>query len=125
MAIGSTARSLRTFPTHRATPPFPTCSSSKRNKSCENDPVKTEAKFLVRRPRAIHRAVVFATLVFATMQLVAQTNGVDLLKLYPTTLTVGDTERGRPWKFAEADIFSVSKFKLNIGGKLQVETGPA
>jgi hypothetical protein len=52
---------------------------------------------------------------------------VDLLKRYPTRLTEGDpaADRARPWEFSEADIFRLSRFQLEMGNKLRLETGPA
>ena len=52
---------------------------------------------------------------------------IDLLKRYPTQLTLGDTkpDRARPWKFSETDIFQVSSFNLTSGDHFRVETGPA
>jgi hypothetical protein len=51
---------------------------------------------------------------------------LDLLKRYPTTLTAGDTsgDRARPWDFTEADVFRLSRFKLEVD-KLRLEIGPA
>jgi C-terminal processing protease CtpA/Prc len=56
-----------------------------------------------------------------------QAQSVDLLKRYPTELTVGDTvpERARPWEFTSADVFRVSQFHLEVGKefRVDVETG--
>ena len=56
-----------------------------------------------------------------------QAQGVDLLKRYPTELTVGDTapERARPWEFTSTDVFRVSRFHLEVAKELRVdvETG--
>jgi beta-lactamase regulating signal transducer with metallopeptidase domain len=53
-----------------------------------------------------------------------QQKGVDLLIKYPTTLTSGDAvpARARPWQFTEADIFQVSRFTVEVGKLLRVET---
>jgi hypothetical protein len=61
----------------------------------------------------------------ATLALPA--SAVDLLQRYPTTLTAGmlQPERARPWQFTPNDIFHVSKFHLEVGQQLKVETGPA
>jgi hypothetical protein len=52
---------------------------------------------------------------------------VDLLKKYPTKLTLGDAapERARPWEFTAADVFRVSRFTFAVGEDLKVEIGPA
>ena len=56
-----------------------------------------------------------------------QSPGTDLLKKYPTTLTAGDAapNRARPWQFTETDIFQVSRFTLEVGKELRVETQTA
>ncbi len=53
--------------------------------------------------------------------------GVDLLQRYPTTLTAGllDPSQARSWQFTPNDIFRVSRFQLQAGAQLKVETGPA
>jgi RNA polymerase sigma-70 factor (ECF subfamily) len=52
---------------------------------------------------------------------------VDLLERYPTTLTAGVLEAGqaRRWQITPSDIFRVSRFRLEVGTQLKVETGPA
>jgi hypothetical protein len=54
-------------------------------------------------------------------------NPVDLLKRYPTTLRAGDlnAEHARPWEFTAADVFQVSRFRLEVTNQLTVETGVA
>src|SRR5208337_70288 len=56
-----------------------------------------------------------------------QSPGTDLLKKYPTTLTAGDAapNRARRWQFTETDIFQVSRFTLEVGKDLRVETQTA
>lgn len=51
---------------------------------------------------------------------------VDLLKQYPTTLTVGDTDptHARQWQFDSKDIFALSQFDF-AAGDLRVKTGAA
>jgi Peptidase family S41/Tricorn protease C1 domain len=52
---------------------------------------------------------------------------MDLLTLYPTSLTAGDTapERARAWDFTDQDIFRLTHFTFEAGKDLHVETGPA
>ena len=52
---------------------------------------------------------------------------VDLLKEYPTTLTVGDvaSDRARPWAFTAADVFRLSRFTFAVAEELRIEIGPA
>lgn len=52
---------------------------------------------------------------------------IDLLQKYPTHLSAGDTdgEKARPWEFSSADIYRISKFKLQIAEELKVEVGAA
>jgi hypothetical protein len=52
---------------------------------------------------------------------------VDLLQRYPTTLTSGVTQpdQARPWQFTPSDVFRVSRFHLEVGDKLKVDTGAA
>ncbi len=54
-------------------------------------------------------------------------SGVDLLALYPTTLSAGLTnaDQALPWDFAAADIFQLSGFSFQVGQGFKVETGPA
>ena len=58
--------------------------------------------------------------------LAAPANAVDLLQRYPTTLTKGDVapDRARAWEFTTADLFRLSRFKLEVAD-LKVETGLA
>ncbi len=52
---------------------------------------------------------------------------VDLLQRYPTTLTTGalEPDQARPWQFTASDIFRVSRFHLEVGDQLKIESGPA
>ncbi len=52
---------------------------------------------------------------------------IDLLQRYPTSLTVGDSDpdRARAVEFAQADLFSVSRFQFPVGDQLRLELGPA
>ena len=54
---------------------------------------------------------------------------LNLLAIYPTTLTVGDTDpnHARPWEFTVDDIYSLSKFSysFNKNDSLKIDTGPA
>jgi hypothetical protein len=52
---------------------------------------------------------------------------VDLSQRYPTKLTAGDAnpDQARSWEFTGGDIFRLTQFRLDIGGELRVETGPA
>jgi hypothetical protein len=61
----------------------------------------------------------------ATLALPAK--ALDLLQRYPTTLTAGLLEPGqaRPWQFTAQDIFKVSRFHLEVGDQLTMDTGPA
>ena len=61
----------------------------------------------------------------ATLALPAR--AVDLLQRYPTTLTTGLLTAGqaRSWQLTPEDIFRVSRFRLEVGEQLKVETGPA
>jgi hypothetical protein len=54
-------------------------------------------------------------------------SAVDLLERYPTPLTAGDSQpdHGRAWNFNQQDIFRVSKFELQVGDQLKVETDSA
>jgi hypothetical protein len=47
--------------------------------------------------------------------------------VYPTTLTQGDLnpDHARPWQFTNSDIFRLTGFSFQVGGALQVNTGPA
>ena len=56
-----------------------------------------------------------------------QAKGVNLLEKYPTTLTAGDAEpeHARAWRFTPADVFQLSRFTLEVGKALRVETGVA
>jgi hypothetical protein len=58
---------------------------------------------------------------------VSSATAVDLLKWYPTKLTSGLLEpaQARPWQLNQNDIFCVSSFRLEVAGRLKVETGPA
>lgn len=49
----------------------------------------------------------------------------DWFDRYPTTLTAGDTTRGRPWTFSEDDIFALSSFQLKQGDQLDIAAGAA
>ncbi|MFB3786309.1 MAG: S41 family peptidase [bacterium] len=55
----------------------------------------------------------------------AGAENIDLLQRYPTTLTAGDTSRGRPWTFSEDDIFALSSFQVKMGSQLDIELGTA
>lgn len=57
----------------------------------------------------------------------APDSSLDLLKHYPTKLTVGDAvpSRARPWEFTAQDIFQVRHFKFQLGQQLRVELGSA
>lgn len=70
----------------------------------------------------LHLAILAAPLAVS-----AGTNELDLLQLYPTTLTAGDAtpDNARPWAFSERDIFRLTQFRLRVGGDLQLETGAA
>ena len=54
---------------------------------------------------------------------------LNLLAIYPTTLTVGDTDpnHARPWEFTVDDIYSLSKFSysFNKNDSLKIDAGPA
>jgi hypothetical protein len=52
---------------------------------------------------------------------------VNLLERYPTTLTGGvlDPNQARPWQFTPNDLFRLSRFQLETGEQLKVETGLA
>jgi hypothetical protein len=86
-----------------------------------------------RRPGQSRAWAVFAAaLILAAISLCrAQENGpsnaVNLLKRYPTTLTVGDTapEHARPWQFSTADIFQLSQFSLDAAQNLHIQAGPS
>ena len=69
----------------------------------------------------------FQVLCFLLAALGVQSEPIDLLQRYPTTLTAGDTtpERARPWEFAKDDIFRISQFRFVVGSDLRVEVGPA
>jgi RNA polymerase sigma-70 factor (ECF subfamily) len=62
-----------------------------------------------------------------TATLALPAGAVDLLQRYPTTLTGGILAPGqaRPWQFTPGDIYRVSRFRPDVGGRLKVETGPA
>ncbi len=70
-------------------------------------------------------AVVIAGLALTNAREDKPSKGIDLLERYPTSLTAGDTApaNARPWQFTEDDIFQVSRFSLEIGKQLRVETG--
>lgn len=57
----------------------------------------------------------------------APANATDLLQRYPTTLTGGILQgnQARPWQFTPGDIYQISRFHLEVGGQLKVETGVA
>jgi len=75
----------------------------------------------------IFRITLAATLLELAAAPAAQARAVDLLQRYPTSLTAGLLEPGqaRPWQFTPADIFRVSRFSLQVGQQLKVQTGPA
>ncbi len=52
---------------------------------------------------------------------------IDLVNVYPTSLTTGDTapERARAWEFTNQDIFRLTHFRFEAGKDLRVETGLA
>ena len=54
-------------------------------------------------------------------------NTVNLLAIYPTSLTGGDTVNSRPWEFKLDDIYSLSRFSysFNKNGSLLIDVGPA
>ena len=56
----------------------------------------------------------------------ADTGGLNLLQIYPTTLTQADLDlyHARPWEFTNSDIFRLTGFGFQAGA-LRVETGPA
>lgn len=72
-------------------------------------------------------AVVIAGLALTNARDEVQSNGVDLLKRYPTTLKAGDAvpSRARPWEFTPQDIYRVVRFKIEVGQQLSVEVGSA
>jgi Bacterial Ig-like domain len=74
-----------------------------------------------KRIRILVLAATFSLLVGSTAA------AVNLLEKYPTKLTTGLLEpaQARAWQFNQNDIFRVSSFQLEVGGKLKVETGPA
>ncbi len=57
----------------------------------------------------------------------AKVKNVNLLKIYPTTLTHGRTDpsKARAWKFTKSDVYLISEFNLKIKDDLQVRVGPA
>jgi len=73
----------------------------------------------------VKRHTLWLWLVLAAVAAGAQP--VDLLKRYPTRLTVGDAnpDHARPWVFTERDIYRVSRFSLVVGEELRVELGAA
>jgi len=68
---------------------------------------------------------ILATLVLACLP--ARGESVDLLKKYPTKLTVDDAspDRARPWEFTGKDVFRISQFVFAAGDDLKIETGAA
>jgi hypothetical protein len=61
------------------------------------------------------------------LMLCTTATAVDLLLRYPTKLTAGLLEpaQARAWQFNQNDLFRVSSFRLEVAGKLKVDTGPA
>jgi len=68
-----------------------------------------------------------AALVGLAATLALPARAVDLLQRYPTTLTGGilEPEQARLWQFTPQDIFSLSRFRLEAGQQLKLETGRA
>ncbi|MGB0578463.1 MAG: S41 family peptidase [Limisphaerales bacterium] len=62
-----------------------------------------------------------------SLSISAWSASVDLQQSYPTQLTEGDTDgsRARAWEFAERDVFSLSRFELNVGSQLKLKTADA
>ncbi|MHC4745539.1 MAG: S41 family peptidase, partial [Planctomycetota bacterium] len=52
---------------------------------------------------------------------------INLLQRYPTTLTTSSTKPGeaRQWHFSKEDIFFLSGFSLKVGNALEIKIGPA
>ena len=73
-------------------------------------------------PRPIW-AIAAALILAATT---SRADTLDLLKRYPTTMTSGDTSpnRARPWQFTEADLYRLSKFRLDVAD-LHIDIGAA
>lgn len=57
---------------------------------------------------------------------IRESNHVDLLKRYPTTISDKDAEpeNARPWQFSKKDIYYLSNFSLDVGDELKVRIGP-
>jgi C-terminal processing protease CtpA/Prc/outer membrane lipoprotein-sorting protein len=60
-------------------------------------------------------------------ELYTNSEQVDLLQRYPTTLTEKsvDPKKAREWEFSKKDIFYLSEFSLEIGDALEVTIGAA
>lgn len=56
-----------------------------------------------------------------------EAGGIDLLKLYPTSLEEGcmDPTQARAWEFGAEDIFLLSGFTFRVGEELVIESGEA
>jgi hypothetical protein len=93
--------------------------------TAREQPTPTLSNTIMLPPRCLAHLCV-ATLIFAVAA-ARRAEAIDLLKLYPTTLTAGDLngEHARPWEFTAADVFQVSRFRLEVTNQLTVETGIA
>lgn len=60
---------------------------------------------------------------FPVVEVDSNTNEIDLLKRYPTTLTTGDAapDSARPWEITTDDIYKVDSFSLNVSESLNIE----
>jgi hypothetical protein len=68
-----------------------------------------------------------AALVGLAATLAVPAKAVDLLQRYPTALTAGILEpsQARLWQFTPQDIFSLSRFHLEVGQELKLDTSRA
>jgi hypothetical protein len=68
-----------------------------------------------------------AIAVIAVISIAVEAKAVDLLQRYPTTLQAGILEgsQARPWQLLPNDVFHISRFRLEVGDQIKVETGAA
>jgi len=73
------------------------------------------------------RSTPWVAIVGLAMSLAIPAHALDLLQRYPTKLTTGllQAEQARPWQFSQNDVYRVSRFQLEVGDQLKVETGSA
>lgn len=75
----------------------------------------------------IRYLAVYTVMTALVAGLAGSAKGIDLLQRYPTTLTAGllDPGQARTWQFTPNDVFRVSRFEIQVGTQLKVETGAA